>query len=1021
MNNNNKVKKNQINKRKNISKLNNIFSNNTSKIIFLSLILILNIPFISHYKLYFIESNSSNITLKIKGKGNRNVYSPDYKEYLYPDMIYINSHLQDMVNYSYYFEDEENFVELVWNIPTNGSGNLFKNCYDITEIDFSNFDSSLFVSMSGMFDDCNSLTSLNLSNFDTSQVTNMQNMFYSCLSLTTLDLSSFDTSLVTDMKFMFLGCTKLISLNLYNFNTSLVEVIDLIFYNCSSLISLNISSFDVSKITSFSGMFYNCASLTSLNLSNFYTYKLHIISQMFEGCANLRYINLKNLDESQLENDSKRISNIFDGVPENVVICLNDNITKNIILPQLKNKTCYVNDCSDNWKKNQLKLIPENNTCVPNYDDDIENNNYRNETIIINENNIIQLDIDSYDKFLNETEKYFTSKDYNTIIIDNGEDQLKEFYKLKVTFTTLENQKNNIDKNNLTAIDLGECEFILKDFYNISYNETLYMRKLDIIQEGMKIPKMEYDVYHKVLGEYLEKLNLNVCKDEKASLYIPIEITENIDILNSSSGYYNDICYTTTSEFGTDISLKDRKNDFIEKNKTICQEDCILEEYNTSIKKTKCSCDIKQSSSSFSLMNIDIKKLYKNFKDIKNIINFNILICVKRLFSKEGLSKNFAFYFLMIILIFHGINIFIFYRNDLPIIKKKIEDLIYGKKNLKLIKDDKEQQKEEGKELNTKEIENKINDTDKKEILPPPKKKFIKKRKIKRRNKNNNIILENQVQKDPLNINDNNNTNIKHNNYMINNNNKDIIIDEENNKDIIEKVKKIMEYNDDEINVLSYELALKFDKRVFSQYYISLVKTKHAFIFDFLYNKDYNSRMVKIDLLFIGFIINYTVNALFYDDGTMHKLYEEQGSFNFVYQLPKIIYSSLISIAPSLALKLLSLSNDDIVQFKQNKSKKFIKKKGDKLEKKLGIKFIIYFILSSIFLLFFWYYLSMFGAIYKNTQYHLLKDTLISFILSLIYPFGIYLLPGLFRIPALSDTKKEKEYLYKFSKILQIF
>ena len=63
----------------------------------------------------------------------------------------------------------------------------------------------------------------------------------------------------------------------------------------------------------------------------------------------------------------------------------------------------------------------------------------------------------------------------------------------------------------------------------------------------------------------------------------------------------------------------------------------------------------------------------------------------------------------------------------------------------------------------------------------------------------------------------------------------------------------------------------------------------------------------------------------------------------------------------------------------------------------------------------------MFGAIYRNTQLHLLKDTLISFGLSFIYPFFIYLLPGLFRIPALSDKKKSSECLYKFSKCLQFF
>ena len=63
----------------------------------------------------------------------------------------------------------------------------------------------------------------------------------------------------------------------------------------------------------------------------------------------------------------------------------------------------------------------------------------------------------------------------------------------------------------------------------------------------------------------------------------------------------------------------------------------------------------------------------------------------------------------------------------------------------------------------------------------------------------------------------------------------------------------------------------------------------------------------------------------------------------------------------------------------------------------------------------------MVGAIYRNTQLHLLKDTLMSFVLSLIYPFALYLLPGIFRIPALSDEKKNKKCLYDFSKLLQIF
>ena len=119
-------------------------------------------------------------------------------------------------------------------------------------------------------------------------------------------------------------------------------------------------------------------------------------------------------------------------------------------------------------------------------------------------------------------------------------------------------------------------------------------------------------------------------------------------------------------------------------------------------------------------------------------------------------------------------------------------------------------------------------------------------------------------------------------------------------------------------------------------------------------------------------------------------------------------------------LTLLALSNSDIFNFKQNKNKKNIEMRKKNLWNKLKIKFILYFIISSIFILFFWYYISMFGAIYKNTQIHLLKDTLISFGLSLVYPFGIYLLPGIFRIPALLKKKNKGKCLYNFSKILQM-
>jgi len=199
-----------------------------------------------------------------------------------------------------------------------------------------------------------------------------------------------------------------------------------------------------------------------------------------------------------------------------------------------------------------------------------------------------------------------------------------------------------------------------------------------------------------------------------------------------------------------------------------------------------------------------------------------------------------------------------------------------------------------------------------------------------------------------------------------------------------------------------------------------LLKTKHPFIFTFFNNNDYNSKIIKINLFLFSFTLYFAINTLFFNDSTMHQIYEDKGSFNFIYQLPQIAYSSLISAVFGIIIKMLSLSQGQVLNFKKNKDNKDLEKKAISLNKQIKIRSIIYFILNSVFLVFFWYYISMFCAIYVNTQLHLIKDTLISFSLSMIYPFGIYLIPGIFRIPCLSSNAKNGNYIYILSRILQM-
>ena len=119
-------------------------------------------------------------------------------------------------------------------------------------------------------------------------------------------------------------------------------------------------------------------------------------------------------------------------------------------------------------------------------------------------------------------------------------------------------------------------------------------------------------------------------------------------------------------------------------------------------------------------------------------------------------------------------------------------------------------------------------------------------------------------------------------------------------------------------------------------------------------------------------------------------------------------------------VQMLGLSNDAIIDFKQNNEGDNINERGEKLIKKLKIKFIFYFILSFLLLFCFCYYVSMFDAVYINTQYLLLQDTAMGFALSLFTPFVIYLIPGWFRIPALRASQQNKRCLYNFSKLFTI-
>ena len=102
-------------------------------------------------------------------------------------------------------------------------------------------------------------------------------------------------------------------------------------------------------------------------------------------------------------------------------------------------------------------------------------------------------------------------------------------------------------------------------------------------------------------------------------------------------------------------------------------------------------------------------------------------------------------------------------------------------------------------------------------------------------------------------------------------------------KNIMEDKNIKIEFNIFEFNSLSYKDAIIYDKRTYCEYYISLIKTKHPLLFGFCPIKDYNLMMIKICLFLLFFTSIYVINFLFFKKKTIHKIYMDEGNYDFIY------------------------------------------------------------------------------------------------------------------------------------------
>ena len=258
--------------------------------------------------------------------------------------------------------------------------------------------------------------------------------------------------------------------------------------------------------------------------------------------------------------------------------------------------------------------------------------------------------------------------------------------------------------------------------------------------------------------------------------------------------------------------------------------------------------------------------------------------------------------------------------------------------------------------------------------------------------------------------------------------NKDLIYTEGailNKKGEKTKIKKeeeaIPDLDNFELNNLEYVDAVKFDKRPFLTTYWSVLMREHIVLFTFLSWNDYNIFYIKIERFLVLICTQMAMNGLFFSDESMHKANNDD-NYNFVQQLPKIIFSLIATHIIEVVLCFLSMTDTTYYKIKKLSKDKQNDEKIINEIKCMKRKLIGFYVFTFLLFLFYWYFISAFCAVYQNTQKTFILDSFISIVVQFIDPFFIYCFTTLLRYISLTKcANKNMECLYKTSDLIPIF
>ena len=497
-----------------------------------------------------------------------------------------------------------------------------------------------------------------------------------------------------------------------------------------------------------------------------------------------------------------------------------------------------------------------------------------------------------------------------------------------------------------------------------------------------------------------------------------------------------------------DLTLKNRIEE-IYKNYTFCEKNCIKDKIIFEEMSVLCNCSIKKN---IDVENFNFD--FYEHKVVAENQNFKIAKCSNAFSSLKDNLKNTGFWIFLILMIINIILVILFYLSIKQIQEEVSKEMIkngyfkpaddghlfchnYIKKLDKLIiklnemKNDYIRKKEGAPPKKKTHIIHFNDKSDRKKIINKTFRKVknnkdvandikqLKSRmektkrpktfKILNKNSTKGEFFEETIKTQNLSKKKIINYEINQNNNDINNNSSKINLININLNNLKKKV-YIPQESKHILNIYNFEEALNYDKRSFVRIFFIFLISKKEIMHAIFYRSPIEPLPVSLALLKFIFSCDLALNAIFYTDSKISENYNSVKNIfliSFTNNLIIILLSVLISYVIltffihliNSTIKIMSLFRNEEEKMKKNNKyfitfqrKKEIITEIKNIIKIFKIKVIAFFIIEFLFIIFFWYYATIFCFVYNKTQLSWLLNSLITIIIKTIIEVFINLL-----------------------------